>query len=443
VERADTGSPELGTAVKRTILFRWLHVLAIVCCTGCSLWHAYAEPPSIRKTLAPDPYEPDDTPAQATSIALNEYQAGHSIHYQDIMIGPDTFDVDYVTFTLNAQTTILLESADAFGYMNSIRDMPATLLDGNETVLESAPIIETTLNPGTYFGFFTGQEHFNENSTVPRYAIHLRDANLPDRFEPDDTAEAATFIPFNGDNQVHNFHADSDEDWVHFISPYNAQTTVGLTALISGEPVPNFAVFEQVGPDLVAQSPYRADAPTTFYLLQGHDYYVRLTNPLADRKPSTTCYSLGINDTYHVQGGDFPGTLAGVVHDPDDNPVVNAHLSVSELSNIKTVTDSFGAYIFPNLPSGTYTVQVDKGGFIATSMQAQVAVNTITPLDFGLMPGVSGDINGDNAVNAVDVQLVINAALGNSIQGDADVNGDNAVNAVDVQLVINAALGIR
>lgn len=56
----------------------------------------------------------------------------------------------------------------------------------------------------------------------------------------------------------------------------------------------------------------------------------------------------------------------------------------------------------------------------------------------------SGDVNGDGDVNAVDIQLVINAALGLSV-GDvnANVDGDagNAVNAVDVQIVINQALG--
>ncbi|MBI5091967.1 MAG: hypothetical protein HZB26_05925 [Candidatus Hydrogenedentes bacterium] len=53
------------------------------------------------------------------------------------------------------------------------------------------------------------------------------------------------------------------------------------------------------------------------------------------------------------------------------------------------------------------------------------------------------DINGDQAFNAVDVQLVINAALGLDIGGlDADVDGNADVNAVDVQTVTNAALGV-
>ncbi len=54
------------------------------------------------------------------------------------------------------------------------------------------------------------------------------------------------------------------------------------------------------------------------------------------------------------------------------------------------------------------------------------------------------DINRDGAVNAIDVQLAINAALGLPIDDayEPDVNGDGARNAIDVQLVINAALGL-
>ncbi len=53
------------------------------------------------------------------------------------------------------------------------------------------------------------------------------------------------------------------------------------------------------------------------------------------------------------------------------------------------------------------------------------------------------DVNADGEVNAVDIQLVINAALGIDISPyDGDVTGNGKVDAVDVQRVINAALGI-
>ncbi len=57
-------------------------------------------------------------------------------------------------------------------------------------------------------------------------------------------------------------------------------------------------------------------------------------------------------------------------------------------------------------------------------------------------PVLPEDLNGDAAINAVDVQLVINGALGLETGVETDVNNDGATNAVDVQLVINGALGL-
>ena len=55
---------------------------------------------------------------------------------------------------------------------------------------------------------------------------------------------------------------------------------------------------------------------------------------------------------------------------------------------------------------------------------------------------IAGDANSDGAVNAIDVQTVINNALGIDTGGHCDIDCSEDVNAVDVQLVINAALGI-
>lgn len=58
-------------------------------------------------------------------------------------------------------------------------------------------------------------------------------------------------------------------------------------------------------------------------------------------------------------------------------------------------------------------------------------------------PPSPSDINRDGKTDAVDVQLVINGALGLQTGGfNADVNRSGKVDAVDVQLVINAALGL-
>ncbi|MBI5093073.1 MAG: hypothetical protein HZB26_11625 [Candidatus Hydrogenedentes bacterium] len=54
--------------------------------------------------------------------------------------------------------------------------------------------------------------------------------------------------------------------------------------------------------------------------------------------------------------------------------------------------------------------------------------------------GHLGDVDGSGHVDAVDVQLVINGALGLAVAYNTDMNGSGNTDAVDVQLVINAAL---
>lgn len=70
------------------------------------------------------------------------------------------------------------------------------------------------------------------------------------------------------------------------------------------------------------------------------------------------------------------------------------------------------------------------------------AVLCWTSQSWAALPFPFGDINMSGVVDAVDIQLAINAALGLSIPFDADLNNDSSVNAVDIQLVVNEALGI-
>jgi Zn-dependent metalloprotease len=56
---------------------------------------------------------------------------------------------------------------------------------------------------------------------------------------------------------------------------------------------------------------------------------------------------------------------------------------------------------------------------------------------------LKADVNGDGVVDAVDVQIVVNAILevSKSSNSSADVNLDGTVNAADLQVVISAAVG--
>ena len=60
------------------------------------------------------------------------------------------------------------------------------------------------------------------------------------------------------------------------------------------------------------------------------------------------------------------------------------------------------------------------------------------------IPSLPGDINGDNAINVLDVVLLVNIIL-NSDLGDtsnADLNGDNTINILDVVSLINLILEV-
>jgi hypothetical protein len=51
------------------------------------------------------------------------------------------------------------------------------------------------------------------------------------------------------------------------------------------------------------------------------------------------------------------------------------------------------------------------------------------------------DVSGGTSPGIADVQRMINEALG-TILPNQDLNGDGVVNVVDVQIVMNAALGL-
>jgi spore coat protein CotH len=55
---------------------------------------------------------------------------------------------------------------------------------------------------------------------------------------------------------------------------------------------------------------------------------------------------------------------------------------------------------------------------------------------------IPGDVDLSGRLDALDVQLVLNAALGSQSAASADIDYSGAVDASDVQLVINAVLGI-
>jgi len=136
-------------------------------------------------------------------------------------------------------------------------------------------------------------------------------------------------------------------------------------------------------------------------------------------------------DEYHtyetdpaIEDTDGDGVLDGDEVHYDGDPAYNPYDPIdspqgTDLNARRTDTDGDGVSDGRELSSGT------------------------DPLDEDDRPAFAfGDVNGSESIDTVDVQLVINEALGLSTGYNCDLSGDSAINAVDVQLVINAALGI-
>ncbi len=90
---------------------------------------------------------------------------------------------------------------------------------------------------------------------------------------------------------------------------------------------------------------------------------------------------------------------------------------------------------------GEYTLVFSAPGYLPVAIEGVgVDDGPATRLDVELIrPSV--DVNGDGRTDALDVQVVVNGALGRPAPPEADIDG-GGITATDVQLVINAVLAL-
>jgi len=151
----------------------------------------------------------------------------------------------------------------------------------------------------------------------------------------------------------------------------------------------------------------------------GKSWWVDVT---VERDGSTVLWTFR---TLDPDTGELPeDALAGFLPPNDDNGIGEGHVS-------------FSLWAKPDLPRGTI---IRNEAAIVFDVNDPIVTNEVFNT---IGEASSGDVNGDDSINALDVQLTINEALGIATGYDCDLNGDGAVNALDVQLVINAALGIE
>jgi len=150
----------------------------------------------------------------------------------------------------------------------------------------------------------------------------------------------------------------------------------------------------------------------------------------------------------YIGVGIEPGSVVGELLDSDTMQRVPAtadpEVTIGQLSLSAIPDPATGLFAFANIPAGTYVLTALADGYEAGSQEVATAETDITRVTLLLhrkqVP--VGDVNYTGYVDAVDVQLVINAALELLGDDDCDVDGNGYVDALDVQLVVNAALGL-
>ncbi len=108
------------------------------------------------------------------------------------------------------------------------------------------------------------------------------------------------------------------------------------------------------------------------------------------------------------------GTIQGYVNDKDNSSAVEGALVELVESNISTITNQFGRYIFTDLPEGNYTLNISSLGF-KTLTEKVIVSNTETseirsfieqtPIELDAVTIQNKSQNGNNTVTALDIKL--------------------------------------
>lgn len=103
-----------------------------------------------------------------------------------------------------------------------------------------------------------------------------------------------------------------------------------------------------------------------------------------------------------------------------------------EGSGLTALTDASGAYLFADVPAGTYTVMFTHEDFLATQVVNVVVLENEANVLCGYKL-LAGDINNDGSVDILDLSLC--AASFGTADPETDVNADGTINIYDLVLI--------
>jgi hypothetical protein len=205
-----------------------------------------------------DPYEPDDTQDEASTIEVDSYQT-HSLHV--------TADHDWVCFQAASGADYVVETFNLGDWIDTyvtLYDQAGTELadddDGGAEPLSSLIRWSATVD-GTLCAMV---RDLGDGRAGPgtEYSIRVREEGAvpltPDAYEPDDTMSMARSIEL-GEAQAHNIHVAGDHDWLSF------QAEEGVTYVVETHGLEDeidtvLVLFDADGQEL-AQDDDGADEP--------------------------------------------------------------------------------------------------------------------------------------------------------------------------------------
>ena len=185
---------------------------------------------SVRVTASTaDSYEPDDSAAQARSIATDGAPQTHNFHVAS--------DNDWVKFTTTAgaqytiQTSNLGATTDTFLHLYDTNGTTELARDDDSGGGLASRIVWVAPTSGTYHVRVHDYSNTRYGASASYELGILRISASPDAYEPDDSAAQARLIGADGASETHNLHVAGDNDWFKFAATAGNQYTLQTTNL--------------------------------------------------------------------------------------------------------------------------------------------------------------------------------------------------------------------
>lgn len=349
-----------------------------------------------------------------TPTLLAEWDGDGAVPFADNGDGTGTFE--WQTTALDMDQIFTVRFTATFGTMETYQDV--TLLIGVDTTLPEA--VDLRLSSGDPVEDPTRSR--TVNMELPLYAEYTYSHPLAVT-EPADYAEGESSImwfrnnlyvsTFTNQTTIPPTAFKTEDRWFFVVTPATASGLVGMPRMSPVVTVLALPYLQNVA--------LTADVPD-----EVSSYQLPLTGlpaAVGSSAGGTAVVLLGkhLTDPLSVTVGGIEATTVTAISDSRIEIVTPAHVASSEVAGVRIPED--------------IKVTTEYGSGTARESFTYVPAGvTIT----------KADVNLDGVVNAVDIQLVINAVLQKAASSvDADVNRDGVVNAADIQIAVNEALQLK